>query len=72
MVTFLLFFHVFLALANLTTWEFLSWNKIEYLKERKRKVSPFSRGIFKNFFEYCCEKFPPFKQWELSPGSTIK
>lgn len=65
MVSFLLGFHVFLALRNYTTWEFLSWNKIEYLKESQLKVSPFSRGLVGNFKEYCCEKFPPLKQWEF-------
>ena len=65
MVSFLLGFHVFLALGNYTTWEFLSWNKIEYLKENKSRVSPFSRGVVGNFKEYCCEKFPPLKQWEF-------
>ncbi len=45
MVGSLVFFHYFLASNNLTTWEFLSWNKISYMKVwPKRYGSPFAQG----------------------------
>ena len=55
MVTCLLVFHSFLAMKNLTTWEFLSWQRISYLKEFERgNGSPFSVGCRKNLRQYCC------------------
>lgn len=53
MVICLIFYHTFLAMANLTTWENVSWGRISYLKHlRERKGSPFSRGIKQNLQQY--------------------
>jgi len=44
-VTALIIFHTILAARNLTSWEFLSWMKITYLKVWPKKFgSPFSLG----------------------------
>jgi hypothetical protein len=67
MVSVLLAFHCYLASCNFTTWEFLSWSKIEYLKDRPQKVSPFSKGLALNLKEYCFDRFPPLKTWEMVP-----
>jgi len=49
MVVSLFLFHSYLATQNLSTWEFLSWNKISYLKEWNPKWgSPFTQGMKKN------------------------
>jgi len=32
MVTALFGFHNYLAMRNMTTWEFMSWDKVSYLK----------------------------------------
>ena len=54
MVGSLVFMHLYLASSNLTTWEFLSWNKISYMKVWPKKYgSPFSRGSrIKNLKDY--------------------
>lgn len=57
MVGSLLCIHLYLASNNLTTWEFLSWNKISYMKVwPKIHGSPFSQGKGKlyNLSLYFC------------------
>lgn len=46
--------HIYLALSNLTTWEYLSWQKISYMKVWPKKYgSPFSKGSrIANFHMY--------------------
>jgi palmitoyltransferase len=59
MVTCLLGYHTFLAMANQTTWENVSWEKISYLKQKaKSEGSPFSKGLRFNLWFYCCKKLP--------------
>ena len=56
-VTALVVFHTYLASQNLTSWEYISWMRITYLKVWPRKYgSPFSQGSaadnFRQFFFY--------------------
>jgi len=45
----LIIFHCYLLPQNITTWEFLSWSKVSYLKEwPKRFGSPFNLGLMQN------------------------
>ena len=54
-VIYLISFHTYLALVNLTTWECLSWDKISYLKLWPRHLgSPFNIGVWKNLQCYFC------------------
>ena len=68
MVSGLIGFHLYLASVNLTTWEFLSWNKISYLKGLDKKLgSPFSNGLLMNLYGNCCRRIPKyFIVWEIS------
>eukprot|EP00397_Hematodinium_sp_SG-2012_P030197 GEMP01031964.1.p1 GENE.GEMP01031964.1~~GEMP01031964.1.p1 ORF type:complete len:314 (+),score=49.96 GEMP01031964.1:31-972(+) len=78
----LLFFHCFLAIANLTTWENVSWQRITYLKTLKEeKGSPFSRSLRDNLLVFCCSpgasrEFRPeangYTKWELGPPHVPK
>eukprot|EP00927_Polykrikos_kofoidii_P050929 TRINITY_DN44763_c0_g1_i1.p1 TRINITY_DN44763_c0_g1~~TRINITY_DN44763_c0_g1_i1.p1 ORF type:complete len:390 (+),score=51.38 TRINITY_DN44763_c0_g1_i1:201-1370(+) len=53
MVMFLLSFHSFLVIANLTTWEHTSWNRITYLKGIPFATgSPFGRSEVWNMAAY--------------------
>lgn len=65
----LVFFHIYLACVNLTSWEFLSWMRITYLKIwPKRYGSPFSQGVRHNLRMYCCYNFRRKKvchQWRM-------
>eukprot|EP00916_Digyalum_oweni_P026689 GHVL01043815.1.p1 GENE.GHVL01043815.1~~GHVL01043815.1.p1 ORF type:complete len:508 (+),score=99.74 GHVL01043815.1:63-1586(+) len=54
MVICLVVYHAFLATANVTTWEHLSWYKISYLKRIDiNDGTPFSKGCFSNWILYC-------------------
>eukprot|EP00933_Yihiella_yeosuensis_P034448 TRINITY_DN27933_c0_g1_i1.p1 TRINITY_DN27933_c0_g1~~TRINITY_DN27933_c0_g1_i1.p1 ORF type:complete len:419 (+),score=28.37 TRINITY_DN27933_c0_g1_i1:101-1357(+) len=58
MVVCLFCFHSFLLIANLTTWEHVSWKRITYLRTKQpEKGSPFGRSIIWNMFTYCCGPF---------------
>ena len=58
-VTALILFHTLLAAKNLSSWEFISWMKITYLKVWPRKYgSPFTLGsTSKNFHQFFCYPF---------------
>lgn len=47
-------FHSFLALANLTTFEFSKGSKIDYLSETEMCDLPFSKRCDRNLFQFCC------------------
>lgn len=88
MVFCLLCFHSYLATANLTTWENVSWHNISYLKNiAPDDGSPFSRSLGYNLHVYCCRPWCPSRLrghsqckhdedgwalWELSEPHTPK
>lgn len=58
MVGSLVLIHLYLATHNLTTWEWLSWKKISYLKVWPKKYgSPFGyrRTKLQNLYQFCCK-----------------
>ena len=65
----LVFFHTYLVFVNMTSWEFLSWMRITYLKVWPRKYgSPFSKGVLSNLRLFCCFNFRKSKQnyqWKM-------
>jgi hypothetical protein len=61
---------MYLIAINLTSWEFMSWMRITYLKVWPRKYgSPFGQeGIRKNIRMFCCYNFGRKKQcyqWKM-------
>ncbi|XP_074561150.1 protein S-acyltransferase 10-like [Curcuma longa] len=50
----LLLFHSYLALTNQTTYEKVRRRRILYLRGIPEKVHPFSKGICKNVYTFCC------------------
>mmetsp|Transcript_7470 Transcript_7470/g.16331 ORF Transcript_7470/g.16331 Transcript_7470/m.16331 type:complete len:454 (-) Transcript_7470:5-1366(-) len=47
--------HAWLAAANLTTWEYLRWRRISYLRDfPPNRGSPFSSTLARNLSLYCC------------------
>jgi len=67
----LLVFHTYLAFANLSTWERLSWGKITYLSDwPKAWGSPFSKGVSGNLWYFCCEKHKELVDWQM-PKSKL-
>ncbi|THU67083.1 hypothetical protein C4D60_Mb05t20910 [Musa balbisiana] len=68
----LLLFHSYLMMTNQTTYEMARRRRILYLKGIPKKVHPFSRGICKNLYTFCCsrdsmytlEAVPPMEELE--------
>ncbi|XP_020579061.1 protein S-acyltransferase 10 [Phalaenopsis equestris] len=50
----LLLFHTFLVLTNQTTYELVRRRRIFYLRGIPERVRPFSRGICRNLYNFCC------------------
>ncbi|XP_042405901.1 protein S-acyltransferase 10-like [Zingiber officinale] len=50
----LLLFHSYLALTNQTTYEMVRRRRILYFRGIPEKVHPFSKGICKNLYTFCC------------------
>ena len=49
----LLVFHTYLMLKNFTTWEYVRWDRINYLSIYiYKKSSPFSYGFVRNLTDY--------------------
>mmetsp|Transcript_17767 Transcript_17767/g.32753 ORF Transcript_17767/g.32753 Transcript_17767/m.32753 type:complete len:388 (+) Transcript_17767:358-1521(+) len=49
----LFLFHTFLALSSMTSYEFLSSDRIHYLKGTRDFDLPFSRGLYNNLKQFC-------------------
>jgi palmitoyltransferase len=70
MVSSLLIMHTYLISKNLTTWEYLSWMKISYMKVWPKKYgSPFDRGgskaNLKFFFRFDFTKGNYLYPWSM-------
>ncbi|KAK8916342.1 putative S-acyltransferase [Platanthera zijinensis] len=50
----LLLFHTFLVLTNQTTYELVRRRRISYLRGIPERVRPFSRGVRRNLYNFCC------------------
>ncbi|XP_077220061.1 DHHC-type zinc finger family protein isoform X2 [Tasmannia lanceolata] len=52
----LLLFHSYLVLTNQTTYELVRRRRITYLRGVPDRVYPFSRGICRNIYNFCCSR----------------
>ena len=50
-------FHLYLMGSNRTTWELLRGQSISYLRGWTKSMSPFSRGLFGNIFDFLTMHF---------------
>ncbi|XP_062854327.1 palmitoyltransferase ZDHHC12-A [Trichomycterus rosablanca] len=53
-VLLLLSSHLYLVAINTTTWEFMSFYRISYLKSFDSEKSPFDRGVICNLWKFFC------------------
>lgn len=68
----LLLFHSYIALTNQTTYEVARRKRIFYLRGVPERVHPFSRGMCRNLYDFCCsnqkgyvlEAVPPTEELE--------
>ncbi|KAJ6839130.1 protein S-acyltransferase 10 [Iris pallida] len=56
----LLLFHSYLVLTNQTTYELVRRRRISYLRGVPERVHPFSKGICRNLYYFCCSKESTF------------
>jgi hypothetical protein len=54
----LFLFHCFLALCNITTYEFLRSDEVDYLRGTQDFDLPFARSFWFNVRFFCCEQVP--------------
>ncbi|KAI4314625.1 hypothetical protein L6164_027513 [Bauhinia variegata] len=52
----LLLFHSYLILTNQTTYELVRRRRIPYLRGIPERVYPFSKGVCRNLFNFCCAR----------------
>ncbi|KAL4364279.1 hypothetical protein GQ457_04G022060 [Hibiscus cannabinus] len=50
----LLLFHSYLVMTNQTTYELVRRRRIPYLRGVPERVYPFSRGVCRNLYDFCC------------------
>jgi hypothetical protein len=50
----LTFAHLYVAIANVTTWEFASSHRITYLRNIEPGVNPFHLGYIRNVVTFLC------------------
>ncbi|XVE87499.1 hypothetical protein DITRI_Ditri18aG0122600 [Diplodiscus trichospermus] len=50
----LLLFHSYLVLTNQTTYELVRRRRIPYLRGIPERVFPFSKGVCRNLYDFCC------------------
>ncbi|GAV78572.1 zf-DHHC domain-containing protein, partial [Cephalotus follicularis] len=50
----LLLFHSYLVLTNQTTYELVRRRRIPYLRGIPERVYPFSKGVCRNLYNFCC------------------
>ncbi|XP_004512238.1 protein S-acyltransferase 10 [Cicer arietinum] len=50
----LLMFHSYLILTNQTTYELVRRRRIAYLRAIPERVHPFSKGVCRNVYNFCC------------------
>ncbi|XP_056394609.1 palmitoyltransferase ZDHHC12 isoform X2 [Hyla sarda] len=53
-VILLLVSHLYLISCNVTTWEFMSYHRISYLKDCDSDANPFDRGVLRNLWGFFC------------------
>lgn len=52
----LLIFHSYLVVTNQTTYELVRRRRIPYLRNINPRVYPFSKGICRNVYNFCCNQ----------------
>ncbi|KAM7516074.1 hypothetical protein LguiA_005657 [Lonicera macranthoides] len=52
----LLLFHTYLVLTNQTTFELVRRRRIPYLRGIPERVYPFSKGVCRNLYNFCCAR----------------
>ncbi|XP_021675326.2 protein S-acyltransferase 10 [Hevea brasiliensis] len=68
----LLLFHSYLILTNQTTYELVRRRRIPYLRGIPERVHPFSKGVCRNLYEFCCAQSNTYNLESLPTASEIE
>ncbi|XP_021668834.1 protein S-acyltransferase 10 isoform X3 [Hevea brasiliensis] len=67
-----LLFHSYLILTNQTTYELVRRRRIPYLRGIPERVYPFSKGVCRNLYEFCCARSNIYKLERLPTAIEIE
>ncbi|XP_020084198.1 protein S-acyltransferase 10 isoform X1 [Ananas comosus] len=68
----LLLFHSYLALTNQTTYELARRKRVLYLRGVPDRVYPFSKGICRNLYTFCCSREKFYILEEVPPMEELQ
>lgn len=68
----LLLFHSYLVLTNQTTYELVRRRRISYLRGIPERVYPFSKGIYRNLYDFCCSRTPIYALERLPTDEELE
>ncbi|XP_034606283.1 protein S-acyltransferase 10 isoform X1 [Setaria viridis] len=68
----LLGFHSYIALTNQTTYEVARRKRIFYLRGVPERVHPFSKGICRNLYDFCCSSQKGYILEALPPAEDLE
>ncbi|XP_059280957.1 protein S-acyltransferase 10-like isoform X2 [Lycium ferocissimum] len=68
----LLLFHSYLILTNQTTYELLRRRRIPYLRNTPERVFPFSKGVCRNSYEFCCARSSMYRMEPLPTAQELE
>ncbi|XP_043810561.1 protein S-acyltransferase 10 isoform X2 [Manihot esculenta] len=68
----LLLFHSYLILTNQTTYELVRRRRIPYLRGIPERVYPFSKGVCRNLYEFCCARSDIYKLERLPTAVELE
>ncbi|CAI9111018.1 OLC1v1011151C1 [Oldenlandia corymbosa var. corymbosa] len=68
----LLLFHTYLILTNQTTYELVRRRRIPYLRGIPERVYPFSRGVCRNLYQFCCASGTQHKMERLPTAQELE
>ncbi|KAL9461841.1 hypothetical protein AB3S75_004773 [Citrus x aurantiifolia] len=68
----LLLFHSYLILTNQTTYELVRRRRIPYLRGIPERVYPFSDGVCRNLYKFCCVKASVYNLERLPTAQEIE
>lgn len=68
----LLLFHSYLILTNQTTYELVRRRRIPYLRGIPERVYPFSKGICRNVYSFCCARSSIYSMERIPPPQEVQ
>ncbi|GAB2223965.1 hypothetical protein Droror1_Dr00004710 [Drosera rotundifolia] len=68
----LLIFHSYLVLTNQTTYELVRRRRIPYMRTVPERVYPFSRGVWRNFYDFCCTRSSEYRLERLPTAVELE